>query len=345
MMKKSIAVILLLALTATLFAGCGAKLDYKYDLSEYVTVGNYKNVVIKVPQSEFDAAIKEDLDDLKTETDITDRPAAMGDTISITYEGTLDGEDEPFTGGTGKKDDFVLGKGSFIPGFEEGIVGHNVDEEFDIEVTFPEDYGNNSLNGKKAIFAIKITELKEITYPELTDELVKKEFKVDTVEKYKEDLLKSFVNYSNVWSQVTDDSKVIKYPEKEIKYYKEYYYDSYESYYENVDFETVLSQYLGVTAAQFDEYATSYAEQMVKVEMIMYYIARTENIELTDAEYKEGLKEYAEYYGYTDTKAFESDYGKESLVTALIMDEVADFMLETATSIIVEDEKEDSDEK
>ena len=345
-MKKTALLLAVIIAFGVMFTGCGSKSpDYNYDLSEYISVPDYKNIVIEVPQSNFDSEIQSDINELKIETDITDRGAALGDTISIKYSGRFDGEEEAFSGGTGTKSNFILGEGNFISGFEDAIAGHTVEDgEFDITVTFPEEYPSKpDYAGKAAIFTIEITALKSVTYPELTDELVKTNFGFDTIDDYKDALLKSYVNYNNIWSYLTSNSTVIKYPEKEMRYYKDYYYNSYENYYSGIDFNTILSAYLGVTAEQFDSYADSYAQQMVQVEMIMHKIARTEDITLSKEEYQQGLADYAEYYSYTDTKLFEKDYGKDSLKTALMMDEVTDFLIQTTTAVLVDGSAAETD--
>ena len=98
-----------------------------------------------------------------------------------------------------------------------------------------------------------------------------------------------------------------------------------------------------MTAEQFDSYADSYAQQMVQVEMIMHKIARAEDITLSKEEYQQGLADYAEYYSYTDTKLFEKDYGKDSLKTALMMDEVTDFLIQTTTAVLVDGSAAETD--
>ncbi|MBR5277913.1 MAG: trigger factor, partial [Clostridia bacterium] len=117
---------------------------------------------------------------------VDNRAAQDGDEATIDFEGFLDGV--AFDGGKGEKYPLVLGSGSFIPGFEEKIVGKNVGEEFDIDVTFPEDYGAENLAGKAVVFKIKLHELKVKELPELDDEFVKDVSEFNTVDEYKADI-------------------------------------------------------------------------------------------------------------------------------------------------------------
>lgn len=118
---------------------------------------------------------------------VTDRPAENGDTAVIDFEGFRDGV--AFDGGKGENYSLTLGSGSFIPGFEEQIVGHNAGDKFDITVTFPEDYGEKSLAGKETVFKINVHELKKEEIPELDDDFVKEVSEnLDTVDEYKADI-------------------------------------------------------------------------------------------------------------------------------------------------------------
>ena len=120
--------------------------------------------------------------DAKT-VEVTDRPCKLGDIVNIDFSGSVDGE--KFAGGTAEEYDLELGSGSFIPGFEEGVVGMNIGEERDINVTFPENYQADNLRGKAAVFAVKVNKITEKQYPDLTDEYVKAHAGCETVEDYK----------------------------------------------------------------------------------------------------------------------------------------------------------------
>lgn len=157
-----------------------------------VQVKDYKKLpvtreIVTVSEEEVDAEIDR-VRERNARMIQVERPAEDGDITVIDYEGTLDGE--PFDGGTGENHELALGSGQFIPGFEEQVIGHSVDEEFDVPVTFPEDYHAEDLAGKEAVFHVKLHEIKMKELPELDDEFVKDVSEFDTVEAYREDLKK-----------------------------------------------------------------------------------------------------------------------------------------------------------
>jgi trigger factor len=117
---------------------------------------------------------------------VEDRPAQMGDSTVIDFEGFVDSV--AFEGGKGESFTLVLGSNQFIPGFEEQIVGHNTDDEFDITVKFPEDYQAQELKGKEAVFKVKLHEIKVKELPKLDDEFAKDVSEFDTLEEYKADI-------------------------------------------------------------------------------------------------------------------------------------------------------------
>ena len=119
---------------------------------------------------------------------VEDRAAQMDDDVVIDFEGFVD--NVAFEGGKAENFTLTLGSGQFIPGFEEKIVGHNIDEEFDIDVTFPEDYPSKEIAGKPAVFKIKLHEIKAKELPEVDDEFVKDTTEFDTVDELKADLKK-----------------------------------------------------------------------------------------------------------------------------------------------------------
>ena len=155
-----------------------------------VTIENYKGILADKPSDEVtDADVDAQLEQMQKRNarmiSVDDRPAQLNDQVVIDFEGFQDGV--AFEGG--KAENFELGLGShqFIPGFEDAIVGHNVGEEFDIEVTFPEDYGMESLAGKPATFKIKLHEINSQELPEFDDDFVKEISEFDTVDEYKTD--------------------------------------------------------------------------------------------------------------------------------------------------------------
>ena len=156
-----------------------------------VAIEDYKGIKVKknvkpVTDEDIDAEIAKVRERNARTTDVTDRAAELGDTANIDYEGSVDGV--AFNGGSAKAHDLKLGSGSFIPGFEEQIVGKNIGDEFDVNVTFPEDYHAKELAGKAAIFKTKLNAIRREELPALDDEFAQDISEFNTLDEYKADL-------------------------------------------------------------------------------------------------------------------------------------------------------------
>lgn len=157
-----------------------------------VKLGDYMAIKISKPEVTISETEVEDvlknMQKKSAEFNPVERPAAQGDWVEVDFSGTMDGKE--FAGGASKNHPMVIGDKLFIPGFEEGIVGMNVNEEKDVEVTFPEDYHAKELAGKKALFHIKLNQVKAINYPVIDDEFAKKVAQMETLAVLKEDIKK-----------------------------------------------------------------------------------------------------------------------------------------------------------
>ena len=158
---------------------------------EEIEINDYEGISVTVKSTEvteemIDSEIEKVRDRNSRMVTIEDRPAQNGDTVVIDFEGFVDGE--AFEGGKAENFNLVLGSGQFIPGFEEQIEGHSTNEEFSINVTFPEDYQADNLKGKESEFKIRLHEIKEKELPEVDDEFVKDVSDKETLEEYKEEL-------------------------------------------------------------------------------------------------------------------------------------------------------------
>lgn len=351
MYKKILALALAFALVFSMSACSSSKVEtsekqYDYDLSEYVTVGEYKGIEVErvdpeeVTDEDVQSEITSELES-KISWDEVDRPAENGDRVNIDYEGKVDGK--PFDGGNAEGYDLTLGDGAFIEGFEEGLVGASKGDTKELNLTFPDPYVNNEeLSGKAVVFTVKVNSVSEENVPELNDEYVKslkEDFK--TVEEYKkavrEDLEEQAEEsakqamMSTAWQKVMDNSEVIKYPEEEVakkqKEMKDYYEQYAESY--GMSWDDFISM-TGMTEEQFTEEAKTYAEESVKEEMIMYTIARNENIAVTEGAYEEEAQKYVESLGYESIEALEEAYDKDTIITSILWNEVFEFLLDNA---------------
>ena len=354
MIKKVFAFALAFALVFSMSACSSSKVEtsekaYDFDLSEYVTVGDY--IGIDVERVDPDPVTDEDVQteitsvlESKISWEEVDRPAENGDKVNIDYEGKIDGE--TFDGGSAQGYDLTLGDGVFIEGFEEGLVGANKGETKELNLTFPDPYVNNEeLSGKPVVFTVKVNSISEEVVPELNDDFVKslnEDYK--TVDEYEAAVRKDLEDQaaetakqammSSAWTTVMDNSEVIKYPEEEVAKKQQEMKDYYEQYAESygMTWEDFISM-TGMTEEQFEEESKTYAEESVKEEMIMYTIVRNENISVTEKVYEEEAQKYVDSLGYESIEALEEAYDKDTIITSILWNQVFEFLLDNANIV------------
>lgn len=329
MKKKFMAV--LLAGMMVLAAGCGKE--------GKVTVGEYKGLTLtSVTQATVDEEIAAMLEHYAELVEV-DRAAEDGDTVNIDYVGTKDGV--AFEGGTAEGYDLVLGSGSFIDGFEDGLIGAVTGEVRDLNLTFPENYTNADLAGQAVVFNVTVNSVKEEVIPELTDELIKENFdQFTTVAEYTEALKESLnteAHYEQVTELLMNSSEVEKYNEDAVAVEKQSLideYTNYASYYGSMyglDTETAIQYFLGFESTEaFEKGMESYAYDVIKNEMIIKEIAAKENIELSEELYDSKINEYSAAYGYEDSAAFVEDYGEDVVRKSLLAELVMEFIIDNA---------------
>ena len=238
------------------------------------------------------------------EITVEGRAAAEKDVAVIDFEGFVDGV--AFEGGKGEDYDLELGSGTFIPGFEEQIVGKNVGDEFDVNVTFPEEYAEE-LAGKAAVFKVALKGLKTKELPELDDEFVKDISEFDTVDELKADTRKTLEERKAESSKTGFESDILdkladlvtdEIPQCMIEKTADNMMNEFKYRVEasNIPFEMYL-QYLGMTPESLKESYLPRAEKEVKLELALEKIAEIEKFEVTDEELEEEVKKMAEKYG------------------------------------------------
>lgn len=287
----------------------GVKLKATCITKPEVEVKDYKGIEVeKVVNPVTDEDINKQLDALReknvTVETVDDRAAENGDDVVIDFEGFKD--DVAFEGG--KAEDFTLslGSGQFIPGFEDQIVGHNAGEDFDINVTFPDEYQVKELAGAPAVFEIKLKSISKKVMPELDDDMVKDSTEFDTVDEYKADVKKKLeeANEKHADSEVEAKifDKVIENMTAEIP----------QVMFDNRVNEMIseleqrlapqgisLDLYMQYTGQTIDTVKKAYAEQaekQVKLRLALEKIAKLENIEVTEDELKAEFDKLAEAY-------------------------------------------------
>ena len=285
-----------------------AEYTAKADILPEIKLGDYKKLGVKKEALKVaEKDIKEILDNIQNayaEKKVAKKKAEMGDEVVIDFEGSLDGK--KFEGGAAK--DFTLGLGShqFIPGFEEGIVGHESGDRFDLELTFPKDYHADNLAGKKTVFNVLLKQVSEKIKPELNDELAKKCGPFKTVDELKADIKKNLEaqNEAKANEKFKDDlvnklvekSKVSA-PEIMIKDQLNFIKNdiSTNAARQGLRFEDYLKQ-TGQTEEDWEKTAKSVAEQRVKASLCLQVLARDEKIEASDDVVDAKIAELREVY-------------------------------------------------
>lgn len=330
--------------------------DYK--ALDYVELGEYKGLTVEVePTAVSDDEVLKQIranagSDILEE--VTEGTVEEGDTANIDYEGKLDGE--AFEGGTAKDTDLEIGSGTFIPGFEDGLVGVKIGDTVDLPLTFPENY-TEELAGKDVVFTVTVNSVKRM--PELTDDLVNQitDGEYTDVASYKESVRKdledakaasrpSEINNS-LLTQIAATSTIKEYPQELVDYaannMKNYYKQQAES--SSMEFTDFLSTYFSMDEDTFNEQVDLVVKQNLRAELYLKAIAEAEDIELTDEEYEAKCEEYAENYGYDSVEKFKSAYTENEIRLSALEDKVLEFLSDNATVVEKsEDETEASSE-
>lgn len=286
----------------------GVEMKMKVTVYPEVKLGEYKGLsATMLPTEASDEDVDKELENMRDRNSrlvsVDDRAAEMGDTAEIDFEGFVDGE--AFEGGKGENYPLELGSGSFIPGFEEQVAGHNIDEEFDVNVTFPEEYAAE-LAGKDAVFKCKIHEIKKKEMPELDDEFVKDVSEFDTLDELKADIKKQIsekkeqeakTDFENQLIEQVVENMECEIPEcmfahRTDEMIQDY---SYRLQMQGIDLNTYLS-YLGQDMDSFKESFRSGAENQVKASIALEAIVDAEKIEATEEEIDAEIEKLAQQY-------------------------------------------------
>lgn len=315
-MKKRIRVLLGVC-TALMLTGCSGEIS-----NDYVTVSKYKGVEVTKQEkmTVTDQDVEDNIKSLReaeaTYEEVTGRAAANGDVANIDYVGKIDGV--AFEGGTAEGADLTLGSNTFIDGFEAGIVGHNIGETFDLNLTFPDPYENNpDYAGKPVVFTVTLNGLSAQILPELTDEFIQKYSEsAKTVEEYKKELKEQLQNnydeYAKsalkeaVWSEIMDNQvEVNQYPKDKLKDMNERIQKQYEQRAEmyNMEFEEYLKSYLNMDVDTFNTEKSKAAKSQVKENLVCELIAEKAKIDLSDKALEKHYEKYAEDYGFESVEA------------------------------------------
>ena len=320
----------------------GVEMKMKVTTYPEVKLGEYKGLEAKMLDTEAtDDDVTEELKNMQDRNSrlvtVEDRAAEMGDTAEIDFEGFVDGV--AFEGGKGENYPLELGSGSFIPGFEEQVVGHKSEEEFDVNVTFPKEYAEG-LAGKDAVFKCKIHEIKSKELPELDDDFAKDVSEFDTLDELKADLKKQIgdrktasanTDFENQLLEQVCDNMEVEIPEcmfeqKCDEMIQDY---AYRLQMQGIDLNTYLG-YLGQTQEQFKAQFMDGAKQQVKTQIALDAIVEAEKLEATEDEINAEIDKLAAQY----------DMEADKIKAAVPQDQIAkDVTTKKAVDLIVNSAK------
>lgn len=320
----------------------GVLFNVTFTVKPEINISGYKGLKVeKAVNTVTDEDVDKEVDRVRNSNariiDVTDRPAQNGDTVVFDFEGFCDGE--AFDGGKAEKFSLELGSGRFIPGFEDQIVGKSIDEDFDVNVTFPEDYNAENLAGKPAVFKCRIHEIKGKELAELDDEFAKDVSEFDTLAEYKADVKAKLEEHAKKHADAelndTLAEKVAEIVEGEIP---EAMYENrisdmlreweYRNRYAGVTLNDYL-KYTGMTIDQFREGFRKPAEIQVKLRLALEKIAELENIEVDDAALEAEYAKLAEEHKM-DVEKVKSVISAESLAKDIKAEKAFDLVKETA---------------
>ena len=332
----------------------GVVLTIETELYPEVTLGQYKGIEVpkrevKVEESEVDAEVNR-MAERNARIETVDRAAQMGDTVVIDFEGFEGGK--PFQGGKAEDYSLTLGSGSFIPGFEEALVGAVAGEERDVNVTFPENYAKE-LAGKPAVFKCKVHEVKESIKPELDDEFAKDVSEFGTLDALKNDIRERFTKSREEQNERAFESSAVQLAaanmtcnvpacmiDEQVDHQIEQF--AYQLQSQGMKMED-YTKMIGGDLSSLRQSMRPMAEQTVRSDILLSEIARAENLEVTDEEVEEELKKLAEQY------QMELDKVKAAVDTAAVKSDLmgkkaAKIITDNAVAVAPTEEKKDDAE-
>ena len=336
----------------------GSDKDLKFSVKVYVSpeieLGDYKGLKAvryahEVTEEEVNARIDQDVRKATTTQDVTDRALQSGDVANLNYAGSVDGV--AFEGGTAENQTLEIGSGTFIPGFEDQMIGMQIGEEKDLKVTFPKPYQSEALAGKDAVFHVKLNGIQAKVKPELDDEFAKDVSDFDTFAEYKADICKklqeradknSDVEVENALVQAAVDASDCDIPDAMVDSQLDGMMREMRMNmaYQGLRFEDYL-KYTGMTEEQIREQYKSEAHNRVKMRLVLDAIGEKENVEVTDEDVEKAVAEEAELEGQKaeDFKASLNDRQMEYLRAQAKSKKILDVIRNNA----VIEEKSDKD--
>lgn len=293
-------------------AGKNLKFTCEVFVKPDVTLGEYKGVAVKkentlVTDADVDAKVEEERSKQATEVQVEGRAVAEGDTVNLDYAGSVDGV--AFEGGTAQDQTLKIGSHTFIPGFEEQMVGMNIGEEKDLQVTFPEQYHAQELAGKAAVFHVKVNAITETQLPALDDEFAKDISEFDTLDEYKADIRAKLEaqaaerdqnNFTNAVIEKVLENATVEIPNAMVERQIDSMMRDFE--YRLMGNGLKLDDFIKYTGSDIKTFRENYREQAaksVKAHLVLEAIEKAEAIDATEEQIDKQLAAFAEQTGKT----------------------------------------------
>ena len=314
-------------------------------LKPEVTLGEYKGLEVEkvsteVTAEEVDAKIKEEAEKNARQITVEDRPVQDGDEVILDYEGFVDGA--AFDGGKGENYPLTIGSGSFIPGFEEQLIGVEAGAQKEINVTFPEEYHAEELKGKEAVFKCTIHEIKAKELPEIDDEFASEVSEFDTLEEYKEDLKKQLADKKAAEGREKQEDEAVEPAVKNAQYelpeamIETQVMQMADSFTQRMRSQGLTMeqyfQFTGLKAERFMEDLRTQAVKSIETRLVLEAVVKAENIEVSDERFDEEIEKMAENYQMEADKFKEymGDKEKKQIKEDIAVQEAVTFLADNA---------------
>ncbi len=319
-------------------------IKFEQELKPVPELGDYKNLVaddvkFEVTDEMVDERINKERENNARIVSIEDRPVKDMDTVNIDFEGSVEGV--PFDGGKSENYDLVVGSHTFIPGFEEQLIGKNIGDNVDVNVIFPEEYHSEELKGKEALFKVKINSIKEKQLPELDDEFAQDVSEFDTLEEYSADIKKNLVESAEKNALVQKqnnaidaliESSNVEAPESMINEEVDKAFRDFAGRIRqyNMDLDNYFKM-LNTTEEAVREQLRPEATKRANAELVIDAFAKLENIEVSEEEIDKEIDEFGKNMKVKDFEEFKKELksgeGLEGITASLIRRKAVDHLV------------------
>ena len=310
-----------------------------------VTLGEYKGIkvektTVEVTDEDIDAELKKVQDQNSRMVTVEDRAVEDGDTVNIDYAGSIDGV--AFEGGTAVGQPLVIGSHTFIDNFEEQIIGHNIGEEFDVNVTFPTEYHAEELAGKPAVFHVKVNSITKKELPEINDEFAQDVSEFDSLDAYKEDMKAKLLEKKEAEAKAAKEDKVVEtivanatmeIPDAMLATQQAQMADEFAQRlsYQGLQIEQYF-QFTGLNQETFLEQMKPQALKRIQTRLVLEAVVAAENIEATEAEFDEEIAKMAQMYQMEadQVKSFIGENEKQQMMKDIAVQKAVTFVTDAA---------------